>query len=57
MMCIQLSPLPRSIGALKGRIASNKSLTLLAAITPLRGKGVNSVQYQFECLFFNLKIK
>jgi hypothetical protein len=53
-MCIQLSPL----NPLKGRIAANKSLTLLAAITPLRGMGVNSVQSQFECLFFfNLNIQ
>ncbi len=46
MMSCKISPL----NPLKGRIASNKSLTLLAAITPLRGMGVNCVQYQFECL-------
>jgi len=37
----QSSPLPRSIGALKGRIAANVGIPELTTITPLRGQGVS----------------
>jgi hypothetical protein len=41
MTYLPASPLPRNVGALKGRIAVNFSWTKLATNTPLRGQGVS----------------
>jgi len=45
-MYLLFSPLPRNVGALKGKIAANKSLTKQVTNTPLRGQGVRKYHYE-----------